>query len=168
MNSPNLFVGMSENILYLVLFADYCYLQSGLVKQREEETESGSRLPLNKQGKKKRKEEDVCFRKSQDGTREACFLHPLFKQPYSCRNSSSILVHSRGFNLHSGPVTSLANQFPYPLCGALSVPLYSIKFIRMGRLVLLICILNPKEARDQGRMKPFAGRQVDSRELEHI
>lgn len=31
-----------------------CYLQSGLVKQREEETESGSRLPLNKQGKKGR------------------------------------------------------------------------------------------------------------------
>lgn len=38
----------------------------------------------------------------------------------------------------------------------------------MGRLVLLICILNPREARDQGRMKPFARGQVDLRELEQI
>lgn len=36
----------------------------------------------------------------------------------------------------------------------------------MGRLVLLICILNPREERDQGRMKPSAGRQVDSRDIE--
>lgn len=38
----------------------------------------------------------------------------------------------------------------------------------MGRLVLLICILNPREARDQDRKKPTAGRQVDSLELEQI
>lgn len=38
----------------------------------------------------------------------------------------------------------------------------------MGRLVLLICILNPREARDQGRMKPFARGQVDLRELKQI
>lgn len=44
---------MSKNILYLLLFADYCYLPSGLVKQREEETEWIT-LPLNKQGKKGR------------------------------------------------------------------------------------------------------------------
>lgn len=99
-------------------------------------------------------------------TREACFLHPHFKQPYSCRNSSSILVLSRGFNLHSGPVTCFANQFLSPLCGGLSVLLYSIKFIRMERLVLLICIQNPREARVQEGVKPFAGRQVDLRELE--
>ena len=43
-----------RNIVCLLLFADECYLQSGLVKQRVEETESGSRLPLNKQGKKGR------------------------------------------------------------------------------------------------------------------
>lgn len=112
-------------------------------------------LPLNKQGKKKKKRrgEDVCFRKSQDRTREACFLYPLFKQPYSCCNSSSILVHSRGFNLHSGPVIRFANQFLSPLCGPLSVLLYSIKLVRMGSLVLLICILNPREARNHSRMK---------------
>lgn len=96
------------------------------------------------------------------------FSPSSFKQPYSCYNSSSILVYSRGFNLHSGPVTCFANQFLSPLCGALSVPFYSIKLIRMSRLVLLICILNPREARDQGRMKPFALRQVVSRELEQI
>lgn len=96
------------------------------------------------------------------------FLYPLFKQPYSCCNSSSILVHSRGFNLHSGPVIRFANQFLSPLCGPLSVLLYSIKLVRMGSLVLLICILNPREARNQSRMKAFTKRQVYSRELEQL
>lgn len=149
----------------LKIFFIFLYLQSGLARLREEE--SGSRLPLNKQSEKKG--EDVCFRKSQDRTREACFLHPLFKLAYSCRNSSSILVHSRGFNFHSGPVTSFVNQFLSPLCGDLSVLFfYSKKFIRTGRLVLLICIPNPREGRHQCRMKPFAGRQVDSRDVEQI
>lgn len=87
-------------------------------------------LPLNKQGKKRR--EDVCFRKSQDRTREACFLYPLFKQPYSCCNSSSILVHSRGFNLHSGPIIRFANQFLSPLCGPLSVLFIFYKVSKNG------------------------------------
>lgn len=38
----------------------------------------------------------------------------------------------------------------------------------MGRLVLLICILNPGESRDQARTKASAERQVDSGELEQI
>lgn len=141
-----------KNILTVLFFADYWYLESGLERDRGRDREWIT-LPLNKQGKKKRRGEDVCFRKSQDRTREACFLYPLFKQPYSCCNSSSILVHSRGFNLHSGPVIRFANQFLSPLCGPLSVLLYSIKLVRMGSLVLLICILNPREARNHSRMK---------------
>lgn len=62
-------------------------------------------------------------------------------------DSISILVPSLALPINSS----------LPCVGPPSVPLYSIKFIRMGRLVLLICILNPREARDQGRMKPFAG-----------
>lgn len=159
-----------KNIVSVLFFFFFCRLL--LFAEWIRDTERGRdrewiMLPLNKQGKKK-KREDVCFRKSQDRTREACFLYPLFKQPYSCCNSSSILVHSRGFNLHSGPVIRFANQFLSPLCGPLSVLLYSIKLVRMGSLVLLICILNPREARNQIRMKAFTKRQVYSWELEQL
>lgn len=70
-------------------------------------------LPLNKQGKKKKKREDVCFRKSQDRTREACFLYPLFKQPYSCCNSPSILVHSGGIQSPFWSRHSLCQSIPF-------------------------------------------------------
>lgn len=122
-------------------------------------------LPLNKQGKKGRMSASGNHKTGQG---RLVFSILFFKQPYSCCNSSSILVHSRGFNSHSGPVIRFANQFLSPLCEPLSVPLYSIKLVRMGSLVLLICILNPGEARNQNRMKAFAKRQVDSREFEQL
>lgn len=102
-----------KNILPFVLFADYWYLQSGLEARGEEETASGSRYPWISRVKKKKKREDVCFRKSQDRTREACFLYPLFKQPYSCCNSPSILVHSGGIQSPFWSRHSLCQSIPF-------------------------------------------------------
>ena len=87
-------------------------------------------------------------------------LRSPFEQPYSWRSSSSDLAHSGGFNRHAGPVASFCQSMPSPQRGGLSIPLCSIKFTRMRRFVPLICILSPREAGDQRRIKPSARRQA--------
>lgn len=109
-----------------------------------------------------------------DGTREGLFSpSPVLKRPYSCADSSSIQVHSRGLNFHSGAATRFVNQFPSspPPCGpaSISVPLYFQKnFIRIGSLVLPIWILNAKPRGRWRETEVIWGRQVDTRDAAQL
>lgn len=79
---------------------------------------------------------------------------------------AQLLLHSASFSGIQSPFWShhsLCQSIPFsPVWGALSVLLYSVKLVRMGSLVRLICILNPGEARHQRRMRALARRQVGS------
>lgn len=83
-----------------------------------------------------------------------------------------LLLHSASFSGIQSPFWShhsLCQSIPFsPVWGPLSVLLYSVKLVRMGSLVRLICILNPGEARHRRRMRALARRQVDSGELEQL
>lgn len=83
-----------------------------------------------------------------------------------------LLLHSASFSGIQSPFWShhsLCQSIPFsPVWGPLSVLLYSVKLVRMGSLVRLICILNPGEARHGRRMRALARRQVGSGELERL
>lgn len=160
-----------KNILPFVLFADYWYLQSGLEARGEEETASGSRYPWISRVKKKKKREDVCFRKSQDRTREACFLYPLFKQPYSCCNSPSILVHSGGDSISIlVPLFALPISSFFRCVGPLVSFFLFYKVSKNGDLVPLICILNSQRGKksEKGSFCKTAGRLKGIRASIHV
>lgn len=103
-------------ILCCLQITGFCFcffLQSGLAKTRgdgEEKVEaarSGSCWIRNKGGRMSASGNQA------DGTREGLFSpSPVLKRPYSCADSSSIQVHSRGLNFHSGAATRFVNQFP--------------------------------------------------------
>lgn len=127
-------------------------------------------LPLNKQGGGER--EDVCFRKSQDRTREACFLCPLFKQPYSCCKSP---LHSGSFRGDS--ISILVPSFALPINSFLPCvgPLVSFflfyKVSKNGDLVPLICILNSrssKKSEENGSFCEKTGRLKGIRASIHV
>lgn len=128
-------------------------------------------LPLNKPGKKKKKREDVCFRKSQDRTREACFLYPLFKQPYSCCNSPSILVHSGGDSISIlVPLFALPISSFFRCVGPLVSFFLFYKVSKNGDLVPLICILNSQRGKksEKGSFCKTAGRLKGIRASIHV
>lgn len=102
------------NILYLLIFCRLQIFADWINKTERGIDKTGSRYPWISRVKKGGRE---WGRMSASGNHkigqgEACFLHPSFLNSLiHGATPPSILVHSRGFNLHSRPVAAFADQF---------------------------------------------------------
>lgn len=116
-------------------------------------------LPLNKQGvRKKKKREGGCLLQEITRQNKGGLFSPssFYTALFMPQLTPSILVHSGGFNLHSGPVIRFLpiNSF-LPTCPFSD----SIKLARMGIWFLLFVFLKfPGEGRHQRRTGALARR----------